>query len=303
VRLWTNELFARVLRRVLVLVVSALAVSVFGGCVSSKVAAPTLPQKHTVLRGQLVIHSDFPLAAEHRLLEDLTARRRDLTQQLALPTSDEPINVYLFETTERFHDFMQLYHPEFPERRAFFVETDTRLIVYVHWADQVAEDLYHETTHAYLHSIVPQLPLWLDEGLAEAFEVPRANAGINRSHLELLAARLERGEWQPDLKRIEQLQSPFDMDQEDYAESWAWAHFLLHGGLVHRELLQDYLGQLRHDAVTEPVSIRLERTLGDPEAALIEHIRRLAAGELQQRPKSSVPVFLEPPGMSPVARL
>ena len=141
----------------------------------------------------------------------------------------------------------------------------------------MAEDLRHEVTHAYLHSVVPQLPLWLDEGLAEYFEVPRGYEGLNRPHLERLADKFERGRSQPDLARLEQFRSSFDMTQDDYAESWAWAHFLLHSRLEHRELLQAYLRELRRDGFAEPLSPRLDRMLGEPEAAFIEYVRQLAA--------------------------
>jgi hypothetical protein len=260
---------------------SAIIAIVLGGCATlpqyPEGTRPTPPSRHTLLSGQLVVHSDFPLAAEHRVLEDLTARRLDLGRQLALPLSSEPVHVYLFENAERFHAFMRLNHPEFPRRRAFFVETDTRLIVYAHWADRVAEDLRHEMTHAYLHAVVPQLPLWLDEGLAEYFEVPRGHEGINRSHLDRLAAQLQQGRWQPDLRRLEQFQSSFDMGQDDYAEAWAWAHFLLHSRLEHRELLQNYLADLRRQGSAEPLSLRLNHMLGQPETALVEYVRQLAA--------------------------
>ncbi|MHC4178154.1 MAG: DUF1570 domain-containing protein [Planctomycetota bacterium] len=254
----------------LAVLLAAIAVA---GCAGPSKLPLTPPDRHTLLREQLVIHSDFPLAAQHRLLEDLTARRSDLSNRLALPVSSEPVHVYLFKNADRFNAFMRLNHPEFPERRAFFVETDTRLIVYAHWADRVAEDLRHEVTHAYLHSVVPPLPLWLDEGLAEYFEVPRGSDGVNRPHLDLLAARLEQGHWQPDLRRLEQFRSSFDMSQADYAEAWAWAHFLLHSRLEHRELLQGYLRELRREGSAEPISISLARTVGQPEAALVEYVR------------------------------
>ncbi len=45
--------------------------------------------------------------------------------------------------------------PSFPARRAFFVETDTRLAVYAYWGDRIAEDLRHEVAHGYLHACVP----------------------------------------------------------------------------------------------------------------------------------------------------
>ena len=129
-----------------------------------------------------------------------------------------------------------------------------------------------------MHSSVPTLPLWLDEGFAEYFEVPRGSRGINAAHLQHLAARLQQGQWRPDLRRMEQCQSAFSMTQDDYAEAWAWVHFLLHTRPEHQELLRGYLGALRRDGLAEPLSGRLGRALGQPEAALLQYVHRLTAG-------------------------
>ena len=254
-----------------------LAVGLAGsGCVAWSTPRLTLPARHSVVREQLVIHSDFPLASSHRLFQELTARRRDLEEQLAIPGSDEPIHVYLFDNAGRFEAFVRLYHPDFPDRRAFFLETDTRLQVYAQWGDRVAEDLRHEVTHGYMHSVVPNLPLWLDEGLAEYAEVPRGHHGLNGAHLEQLLGRLEQGGWQPDLARLEKLDPAFDMSQEDYAESWAWVHFLLETHSDHRDLIRSYLRDLRRYGSAEPVSVRLHARLREPDRALIEYVRHLA---------------------------
>ena len=86
-----------------------------------------LPTGHTVRLEQLQIHSDAAVPTQHRLFQDLTAQRGELVEKLALPTSDEPIHVYLFGTSERFGEFMARDYPDLPSRRAFFVEADTRL--------------------------------------------------------------------------------------------------------------------------------------------------------------------------------
>ncbi len=67
------------------------------------------------------------------------------------------------------------------------------------------------------------------------------------------------------------------MTQADYAEAWAWVHFLLHSRPDHALLLQQYVADLRGDAAPPPVSLRLTQTLRDPEASLVEHVRYLAA--------------------------
>ncbi|HUT89387.1 MAG TPA: DUF1570 domain-containing protein [Thermoguttaceae bacterium] len=264
-------------RNALVLLV-LLGVLAGEGCVPLATSRLTLPAGQTVVRDQLVVHSDFRLTASHRLIEELAARRIDLKNRLGVPLSDEPIHVYLFEDANRFEAFVRLYYPEFPPRRAYFLETDTRLEVYAQWGDRVAEDLRHEVTHGYLHSVVPNLPLWLDEGLAEYFEVPRGSRGLNRRHLAELVGRLQLGQWEPDLKRLEAFDRPFDMTQDDYAEAWAWAHFLLESSPDHGRVLHEYFLALRRHGSAEPISERLSRCLAEPEAALVEHVERTAAG-------------------------
>jgi hypothetical protein len=258
------------------LLVGLSVVSCAPGCAQLSTTRLTLPVDHTVVRDQLVIHSDFPIASSHRLLEELVARRIDLADRLAIPVSDEPIHVYLFGSGTQFDAFIRLSHPDFPPRRAYFLETDTRLQVYAQWDDRVAEDLRHEVTHAYLHSVIPNLPLWLDEGLAEYFEAPRGSRGMNRPHLVGLAGQLQLDLWRPDLARLETFEGPFEMTLLDYAEAWAWAHFLMESDPKRAALLSEYLLELRRYGTAEPLSERLRHSLSDPEAMLVEHVRKLA---------------------------
>ena len=143
-------------------------------------------------------------------------------------------------------EFLKQNFPNVPSRRAFFLETDTRLAVYAHWSDRVAEDLRHEVAHGYMHSVVPRIPLWLDEGLAEYFEVPRGQGGLNRPHVDLLSDMAEQEHWRPNLPRLEKLTDAAQMDQRDYAESWAWVYFFLNSPPERREVLTDYLAHLRN---------------------------------------------------------
>ena len=255
------------------LLISALLMALAGGCASWR-KTPALPVRNSIVLDQLVIYSDFPLPQHHRLLQELTTQRSALVTKLGLPTSDEPIHVYLFGTPEQFRKFMGAHYPELPERRAFFVESDTRLMVYAYWGDRVAEDLRHEVAHGYLHSVINRLPLWLDEGLAEYFEVSRGQRGLNKPHVHELAAAQKKG-WKPDLERLEQLRSPGDMTQNDYAESWAWVHFMLEGSPENQALLRSHLQAIRKGERTEPLSSRLGRLHADYERALLTHVAGL----------------------------
>jgi hypothetical protein len=246
------------------LIVFAL-VPAWGGCAGWS-SAPALPVRNSMVLDQLVVFSDAPLPRNHRLLEELRTLRTVVSTKLGLPISDEPIHVYLFPKADKFEAFMREHHPNLPRRRAFFVETDTRLSVYAYWGDRVAEDLRHEVVHGYLHAVVPRLPLWLDEGLAEYFEVPRGLLGTNRPHVEQLAGE-QPGDWRPDLKHLENLRSMSEMTQAEYAESWAWVHYLLESTPANGQLLRDYLQLLVKSTPDE-----LRRTDPRFEEHLIEHL-------------------------------
>ncbi len=238
-----------------------------------------LPTVHTVVREQLVVSSDFPLARHHRLLDEIVGQRHDVAERLALPLSDEPIYIYLFEDPARYESYIRRYFPSLPGRRAFFVESDTRLAVYAHWGDRVAEDLRHEVTHGYLHAVVPNLPLWLDEGLAEYFEVGRGQHGWHQPHLDLLYDRFRRYEWTPGLERLQHLQQMTEMKQIDYAESWLWVHFLLETTNDRRALLQNYLARIRMTAESPPLVNYLRELNPNYALDVVEHLERMRRGE------------------------
>ncbi len=276
------KFFARKTLRRLLLAILLLAAPALVGCMTLQRynghSAESLPTDHLLMLGQLVVHSDFPLAEDHRLLLELQNLRGDVLNELQLPSSNEPIQVYLFETTEELQRFARARYPNFPERRAFFLESDTRLAVYAYWGDRVAEDLRHEVAHGYLHASIPRIPLWLDEGLAEYFEITRGEQGLNRPHVEELRAALAVGQWKPDLSRLQKLTDGGGLRQIDYAESWLWTHWLLHSTPQGKATLQTYLRSLRGQPEQElDLAAALSQQFPDPAAELLRHLDRLPA--------------------------
>lgn len=223
--------------------------------------------------GQLVIHSDAPLTGQQRLIEEMVSQREWINSRLNLTANERPIHAYLYGDEAEYYNFVNLRFPEMATRRAIFVGTNTDLTVYGFWGDQVAVDLRHEVAHGYLHAAIPNLPLWLDEGLAEYFEVGRGLRGYNEAHVDMLIKQAESGTWRPDLVRLEGLHSAADMTQQDYAEAWAWVHYLLESQDGKAEVLTTFLNDLANQAAPEPLSSRIAKRLVAPQLALNEHIR------------------------------
>jgi hypothetical protein len=268
-----------------VILLSCLLAPALGGCMSAQWLAARAPRpvnaadapefRAPVPAGQLVIHADFALPPGHRMVSELTSERQLVADALGVPSGNEPIHVYLFAEERAYRTHVARKYPNFPERRAIFVETDVQLSVYAHWSDHVAEDLRHEVAHGYLHSSVPNLPLWLDEGLAEYFEVGRGRRGVNRTHVDYLRQQLAAGGWQPNLPRLEQLVAAETMTQFDYAEAWLWVHFLLEAQPDGRHMLAERLAALQRGEPAAPLSAMLSQRLPDAAAAVVAHLQSL----------------------------
>lgn len=251
---------------------------------------PPLPTRYSFRIAPYIFHSDFELKRDLPLFSELATLRDQVYKQLQLPTGTAAVQVYLFEDRERYERFMQARYPSLPRRRAFFVAQPRAmggpddLLVYTFWGDRIQQDLRHELTHALLHSVLREVPLWLDEGLAEFFELPPANNGINAAHVENLR-RAPGGPERFDLARLEGLSQVDQMTPAEYREAWAWVHFLLRGQPEAKALLIAYLQQLRTNPNPGPLGPRLAALYPSPRDALERH---LAAIELPPRANRTI---------------
>ncbi len=147
-------------------------------------------------------------------------------------------------------------------------------MVFAFQSREMPVDLRHESTHAVLHSILPMVPLWLDEGLAEYFEVPPAARYRQNPHLAEIRTRLR---WRrpPSLKKLEELRDVSEMHSDQYRDAWAWAHFLLHGPPTAQEELQRFLADIQSYTPPGRLDVRLARRIPLVEQDFAEHFRSL----------------------------
>jgi hypothetical protein len=218
----------------------------------------TLPVKHSIRAEQLQIVSDFRLPKDHPLIEDLTTLRKQVSERLELPLGSKPVMVYLFTNEQEYKQYFKAAFPGFPPRRAYFIQTPGKeLAVYTWWGDRIQEDLRHEYTHGLLHAALEAVPLWLDEGLAEYFEVAGPTPGrVNGKHAQLLVESVHNG-WRPDMDRLETLEKISHMHEQEYCEAWAWVHYMLHSSPDTRQVLLNYLHELRTNPKPGPLHPRL----------------------------------------------
>lgn len=227
------------------------------GCLKMHLRQDVLrkPARHSLQLDKLLLLSDFKVPRDHSLVTELQVLREQIVETLKLPPQRDNVTVYLFSDQASYQKYLHATWPELPERRAYFVGTSRELAVYTFWGSpgRTREDLRHEYTHGILHASLSSVPLWLDEGLAEYFEVPGRTVGsINKEHAGEIADAMANG-WTPDLDRLESIAEFSDMQRLDYQESWAWVHYMLHSTPDTRDVLCNYLHELRRNS--DPGSI------------------------------------------------
>jgi hypothetical protein len=219
-----------------------------------------------------IIRAEFPLQEYSYLLDELSDIQMQLTSTLRLPSAREPVHVVLFRDEPAYREFGKTHFPRVVFRRALYVKGAGAGTVYAFRGPELAVDLRHEATHGVLHASLPVVPLWLDEGLAEYFEVPPNARIAGNPHLKILKWNLRLGAV-PRLSRLEARQDVADMNAGDYRDAWAWVHFLLNGPPEAHDELVRFLDDIARGAAAGQLSRRLETRLGGAEARLAEHFK------------------------------
>lgn len=219
---------------------------------TNAIPAPSLPHEQTFRRGSLIFHSDAEVSPNHPLFLELASFPEQVCRTLELRVTDQPIHIYLFKDRVSYEHYIQVEFKDIPSRRALFVmrpaappQKQDTLEVHAFWGDRVQDDLRHELTHATLHGVLQNVPLWLDEGLAMYFEVGVAAEGKHQRVLSALEPAIKDGVWKFDINRLMDLKEVSQMGLADYHEAWAWVYCLMHASPAYRTMLFDYLRILK----------------------------------------------------------
>ncbi len=222
--------------------------------------------------GPFNCYADFSLEKYTPLLEAVAGLQQDLTKMLRVGKPQSPIEIYLFQDKKSYRRFTMHFFPKAPLRRAMFVKRRSQCMVFAFLSSQLAGDLRHECTHAMLHSSLPFVPIWLDEGLAEYFELSKRERVYDNPYLRQVKLR----RWFGSATKIEQLErirQPADMDSGEYRDSWAWVHFMLHGSEAAHDELVAFLADIANESPPGQLSERLHRRIPGLHQTFTQHLK------------------------------
>lgn len=252
--------------------------AVGGAAVASYWAATALPccaATHWVdnrTHGPFQFHATFPLASLTPLFNELSSLEMELQRTLAVSPARQAIDVYLFDDENSHRETLKGLYPQVPYRRALYVQRASQGSVYAYWQPDLAVDVRHECTHALLHTNLAMVPLWLDEGLAEYFEMPEPQRAFEHPHLSKLRWNLRFGMVR-DVESLESCRNLDDMGGVEYRFAWAWVHFMLHGPLPAHRALVHYLRDIHRGDPPGQLSDRLRAAVPQLDRQLVAHFK------------------------------
>jgi hypothetical protein len=188
-------------------------------------------------RGLVYLHADFDASALDGLLDELQSLSGELSGMLGLSLRPSVVHLLLFEKQRAFEEYVRYYFPGVPMRRALFIRRRGPGMIFAHAQRELPQDLRHELTHAIINANLPELPLWLDEGLAEYCEVhvdQRRRGHPHHQWVKRSAAKFR------DVGDLEGLQGLERFGPGEYEAAWAWVHFLVHHAEPTRKILKEY---------------------------------------------------------------
>lgn len=206
------------------------------------------------------------------VFEELSGLELEIHRTLAVPPARQSVDVFLLADEESHRSFLKQLYPQVPYRRALYVRRGGRGAIYAYRHDELPVDLRHESTHALLHATLPEVPLWLDEGLAEYFEMIEGKRASGHPHLAALRWNLRLGMMRS-VESLEERQEVGDMGSVEYRFAWAWVHFMLHGPLAAHRTLVGYLADIRRDRPVGLMSSRLRAAMPDLDERMVKHFK------------------------------
>jgi hypothetical protein len=223
--------------------------------------------------GPYLIRSEFPLRDVHELVQDLGELQQDLEETLRLECQPTAIQIHLFNSRRSYNDYVKIRVPEGVNRQALYVPGTDAGRVYAYRQRDLDTDVRHETTHALLHTALPYVPIWIDEGLAEYFEMPASRRAKGHSHSKELRDAIHHQRWRPNIRGLEAKRKLLDMDGKDYRDAWGIVHFLLHGPPEARKALDLYFEEIQSGEPPTPLSQRLRDRIPNLDQVIIDHLK------------------------------
>ena len=225
------------------------------------IRGPLWKQTYRAESPHFVVRTDVSQARAEFYAKHLEAIAGFYAQTFAIELPARKADGLVFETQEGYQTYAELtlenrvestlgyYHPVYDQLLLFEDKTEGA-------GPETLRVLYHEGFHQFIHRIIPHMPYWLNEGVAEYFGASEVKDGkvartglVQEGRLAGLQSFLAQGGKPIPFADI-MLQSPGDFYSGNvplkYAQAWSMVHYFMEAGKAsYRPVLQSYVDALR----------------------------------------------------------
>ncbi len=259
------------------------------------------------------VRSDLPAARCRAYAEHLEAVRSVYEEVLGrLAPAGKRATVLIFDAEEGYYTYMDFTAGDRQEHTlGVFSPWHGQMVLFEDAdAEETLRVLSHEGFHQYLHALMPDVPIWFNEGMAEyvgATRVEKGKAvergGIQAGRLNDLKAAFKYG-WPPvPFEKIMTESQPEFYSKFApfrYAQAWSMIHFFIHGeGGRWKGLLREYVDRLAAgDGAREAFAATFgKHDLAPVEAAWLKHhgLTRPAVALIVEGAAAPAPAAAPPP--------
>lgn len=208
-----------------------------------------------------VVRTDISQARAQFYAEQLETIGAFYAETFGVAQPTRPADALLFDTRESYQTYAELtledrvestlgyYHPVYDQLLLFEDPSEGA-------GPETLRVLYHEGFHQFIHPVIPHLPYWLNEGMAEYFGASELRDGkvvrtglVQPGRLIGLQNYLAKGGKPVAFDRI-MLQAPREFYSGNvplkYAQAWSMVHYFMTAGAgTYRRVLQTYVDLLR----------------------------------------------------------
>ena len=214
---------------------------------------PTWAETHTVETEHYIVATDIDkrLARDvAQLLERALSFYRSRLRMRSIPVPETKFRVYIFSSETGFDEYVgDVIGPLPLHASGLYTPTYKQLLLWnLPERSEVFKTARHEGFHQFFDTVIDDAPIWLNEGMADYFEVGLTERGlpsegkIQPRHLRALKT-LRRS-----IKPVRKLMTMsrvrfYSNPQVHYAQSWAMVRFL-RSSRKHKKVLADLIDRL-----------------------------------------------------------
>jgi hypothetical protein len=205
----------------------------------SDIQLPKKNEKWALVKTEnFIIYSNANIKIAKFTGENLERLRRTLTLLGNVQSVNAPVptTIFLFKNNKSFEPYNLRIYGQTPSIAGYFLPRPDGNYIAINAEHNAGQVIYHEYIHFFLNNNLKELPLWLNEGLAEyysTFEADDKKANIGRP-LQHHLAFLRSNPTMPLDRLFAASEGVIFLDEESkqglfYAQSWLLVHYLLQG--------------------------------------------------------------------------